>query len=151
MHEMNAIPGWLSAPAAAAYGAAVHLRTHLYRWKLLSTRTLDNPVISVGNITAGGTGKTPIVEQLGRLLTRGGHSVSILSRGYRRHTRGVLPVSRGKELLATPGECGDELEDCTCSLILLSSGGYCRVSRRRLQTVVRWRSHPAAPCACCST
>jgi len=71
-------------PAAAAYGLAVRLRNILYDRAWLKAHPVAVPVISVGNITAGGTGKTPFVAWLARFLVEQGRSPAILSRGYGR-------------------------------------------------------------------
>jgi tetraacyldisaccharide 4'-kinase len=78
------------------FGAAVALRSRRYDAGVLGVRRLDHPVISVGNLTAGGTGKTPLVIELASRLGEAGHRPVILSRGYRRQSRGVVVVSRGK-------------------------------------------------------
>ncbi|MFM8395210.1 MAG: tetraacyldisaccharide 4'-kinase, partial [Acidobacteriota bacterium] len=65
-------------------------------------------VISVGNLTVGGTGKTPCVAWIARYLHAEGERVAILSRGYRRESRGRVEVSDGARVLATPQEAGDE-------------------------------------------
>jgi tetraacyldisaccharide 4'-kinase len=62
---------------------------------MLPTRRLEGPVISVGNLSVGGSGKTPFVILLGELLKARGIPFDILSRGYGRQTRGVLPVDPG--------------------------------------------------------
>lgn len=83
----------LLAAAEPLYAAVTHLRNQLFDARLKSARRLDRPVISVGNITTGGTGKTPMVRWLAERLRREGRHVAILSRGYR----------------AAPGTLGDEL------------------------------------------
>jgi len=65
------------------YSAAVRLRLHLYRERYIHDHHLGVPVISVGNITVGGTGKTPVVELLAKSLRDKGRRVAILSRGYK--------------------------------------------------------------------
>lgn len=77
------------------FGAAVSLRSRLYAAGMLPVRRLDHPVISVGNLTTGGTGKTPLVIELARRFRDAGRRPVILSRGYRRRSRGVVVVSRG--------------------------------------------------------
>jgi tetraacyldisaccharide 4'-kinase len=90
------------------YGVVVRIRTLFYSLGLLKTKYLPCPVISAGNITVGGTGKTPFVMALARGLIERGISVAILSRGYKgRKTSGPL-VSNGKNILLSPGESGDE-------------------------------------------
>ncbi len=74
------------------YGGISNLRNALYDRGVLTSRRLQRPVISVGNLSAGGTGKTPFVIALGQLLRERGISFDVLSRGYRRKTRGVLTV-----------------------------------------------------------
>jgi len=107
------------------------MRKRLYDTGILETRRLQRPVISVGNITTGGTGKTPTVIALARLLSPSGRGevsnpasrrskgvyqispsfprTAILTRGYKRRSkRPILVVSDGKEILSTPEDCGDE-------------------------------------------
>jgi len=86
------------------YGAVVAAKNSLYDRGILSTKTLRWPVISVGNISAGGSGKTPFVIMLGELLKKKGMQVDVLSRGYHRRTTGVLRVDAS----GTPEEFGDE-------------------------------------------
>ena len=79
------------------YDRLVQLRLYLYRKRIFRERTLGCLVISIGNLTVGGTGKTPIVEKFARALQAGGRRVAILSRGYKsvpRKTRLAEPVSR---------------------------------------------------------
>jgi tetraacyldisaccharide 4'-kinase len=65
---MNLAATMALAPLSLAYGAAVNIRAALYRIGIFTTQTVRVPVISVGNITTGGTGKTPLVEWIaGRL------------------------------------------------------------------------------------
>jgi tetraacyldisaccharide 4'-kinase len=73
----------LLAPAATAYSAVVRFRTFLYRRGIFQTRRLDGTVISVGNLTVGGTGKTPMVLWLAERLASEGKRAAILTRGYR--------------------------------------------------------------------
>ena len=77
----------------AIYGLGVKTRNHLYDRGTLRSRRLSGPVISVGNISAGGAGKTPFVILLGELLKQRGIPFDVLSRGYGRHTKGVLVVN----------------------------------------------------------
>src|ERR1700732_2261883 len=65
------------------YLAIVQARLYLYRKRILRERTLGCLVISIGNLTVGGTGKTPVVEKFARALQVGGRRVAILSRGYK--------------------------------------------------------------------
>jgi len=90
------------------YGAAVRFRLALYSSGLFKVREIGCKVVSVGNITVGGTGKTPTVEFIARSLNERGVKVAILSRGYRRTGKGIGVVSDGHQLLLGPEEAGDE-------------------------------------------
>ena len=79
---------WL-LPASWIYGLAVAVRNRMFDGGLLSSRRFDIPVISVGNLAVGGTGKTPHVEYLVRLL-QSKRYVAVLSRGYKRKTSGFV-------------------------------------------------------------
>jgi len=97
------------APLSALYGAIVRARLVLYRAGALASRGAGAPVVSVGNLTAGGTGKTPLVGWVARSLAREGRRVCVLSRGYRRaDERRRVVVSDGVRLLADAREGGDE-------------------------------------------
>src|ERR1700704_2170382 len=65
------------------YEQVVLLRLYFYRKRIFRERTLGCLVISIGNLTVGGTGKTPVVEKFARALQTGGRRVAILSRGYK--------------------------------------------------------------------
>ncbi len=90
-------------PLAWLYGIVVYFRNQMYDLNLLKSEEFDVPVISIGNITVGGTGKTPHVEYLVNLL-RDKFEVATLSRGYKRKTRGFRFV----ETSLTATEVGDE-------------------------------------------
>src|SRR5918997_6582068 len=97
------------APLSVAYGAAGSARRALYRAGVLPVERVAMPVVSVGNITAGGTGKTPLVEWLAREAARDGRRVCILTRGYGRADAGKrVVVSDGEQVLAEAREGGDE-------------------------------------------
>jgi tetraacyldisaccharide 4'-kinase len=91
------------------YGVVIRVRQMLYRRGLFKTRQLPCKVISVGNITLGGTGKTPLVIALASELLKRGITVGILSRGYKgaRERHGGV-VSDGTRIHLTPAEAGDE-------------------------------------------
>jgi tetraacyldisaccharide 4'-kinase len=82
-------------PISAIYGAVVGARNLLYDRGILPVRSLRGPVISIGNLSVGGSGKTPFVILLGELLKARGVKFDVLSRGYGRKTRGVLLVDPG--------------------------------------------------------
>lgn len=89
------------------------------------------PVVSVGNLVAGGTGKTPLVVYLARLLASEGRSVAVVSRGYGRTSRGALLVSRGDGPLVPWREAGDE----PYLIALLTRGVRVLVASRRADGV----------------
>ena len=103
MNEGSVKRHWMLAPLTALYGMAVGVRNRLFDWKLLSSEDFDLPVISVGNLTVGGTGKTPHTEYLIRLL-KDKYKVALLSRGYKRKTSGYRLATDA----STPQEIGDE-------------------------------------------
>ena len=83
---------WLY-PLSFLYGMGVNLRNQLFDWNILPSESFDIPVICIGNITVGGTGKTPHTEYLIELLQKD-FQVAVLSRGYKRKSKGFV--------LATP-------------------------------------------------
>lgn len=91
-------------PITGLYGAATALRNKLYDRGTLSSRRLEQPVVSVGNLSLGGSGKTPFVIALGELLKARGIRFDVLTRGYGRKTRGVLLV----ETNGNAADFGDE-------------------------------------------
>jgi len=107
------------------YARAVQTRLALYRRRLLRAQELGCPVVSIGNLTVGGTGKTPVAEMLARALQQRGRRVAILSRGYKSvprpftqrlrnkflKNRDLFPpriVSDGKQVLLDSRHAGDE-------------------------------------------
>lgn len=98
----------LAYPLARLYELGVRARLAFYENEIVKPRHLAAPVISVGNLTVGGTGKTPCVAWLANFLRAAGHNVAILSRGYKRASRGRVEVSDGQEILCAPHEAGDE-------------------------------------------
>ncbi|HTG86708.1 MAG TPA: tetraacyldisaccharide 4'-kinase [Pyrinomonadaceae bacterium] len=99
----------LLPPLSVLYGAVTRTRLSLYRRGTFHSTKLDRPVISVGNITTGGTGKTPLVEWVARTVANDGKKVCILTRGYGRDNPGrLVVVSDGHSVQATPAEAGDE-------------------------------------------
>lgn len=116
---------WILHGLAAIYRVIVQIRLALYHHRYFRPRSLGCVVISVGNLTVGGTGKTPVVEMLARALQAGGRRVAILSRGYKSVPRPLLLrvwdgifkkeavfaprlVSDGNSLLLDSRTAGDE-------------------------------------------
>ncbi len=91
------------------YCLFIYLRKLIYRIRLLSVKRLECPVFSVGNITLGGSGKTPVVGMIANILSDNGFHPVILSRGYKRKsTDKMVIVSDGKDILISSKEAGDE-------------------------------------------
>jgi tetraacyldisaccharide 4'-kinase len=86
----------------------VGLRNWLFEINVLRSTRVSAPVISVGNVSAGGVGKTPIVEFIAKELQAKKRKVAVLSRGYGRKTRGYVVVSNGRQRCAEAGDSGDE-------------------------------------------
>jgi tetraacyldisaccharide 4'-kinase len=82
-------------PLASLFGLGVRARNALFDRGVFHARRLEGPVVSVGNLSVGGSGKTPFVLLLGELLKARGMKFDILSRGYGRRTRGVALVDPG--------------------------------------------------------
>ncbi|HEV7376831.1 MAG TPA: tetraacyldisaccharide 4'-kinase [Pyrinomonadaceae bacterium] len=106
---MTATPGIILAPLGALYSAAMRARRVLYKTGALRVHQISAPVISVGNITTGGTGKTPLVDWVARAVAKEGRRVCILTRGYGRADEGKrVLVSDGEHIFADSIEGGDE-------------------------------------------
>lgn len=75
------------APFSFIYGLVIDIRNKLFDWDIIHSEEFDIPIICVGNLTVGGTGKTPVTEYLIEVLSRD-HNVAVLSRGYKRRTKG---------------------------------------------------------------
>ncbi len=108
MHPGRPVRTWL-AGAAFFYGLIVRLRYWCYGRGWFASSRLPCRVVSVGNLTVGGTGKTPIVILLANWLRAEGRRVAVLSRGYKRAAgEECLLVSDGVRILAGPADAGDE-------------------------------------------
>jgi tetraacyldisaccharide 4'-kinase len=96
-------------PFSLIYGAIIWMRNKSYDKKFFRSFKIENcTIISVGNISVGGTGKTPVINFLARYLSETGFKVVILSRGYRKKSKDTRIVSNGKEILISLEEAGDE-------------------------------------------
>ncbi len=94
---------WLLIPFTPLYGLAIRIRHKLFDWKILKSVSFEIPTICVGNITVGGTGKTPHIEYLIDLLHES-IPTAVLSRGYGRCTKGFILADKK----STPMSIGDE-------------------------------------------
>lgn len=117
---------WALWPVSLLYGALVWLRRMLYRWGWLKTERASVPVIVVGNVVAGGAGKTPVVIALVRYLQSRGVPVGVVSRGYGRQ------LNDCREVLAksVPSDVGDEP-----LLIAQTTGAPVFVAPRRIDAI----------------
>ncbi len=98
----------LAVVLAACYGLGARARRGLYAQQWLKAKRLPAPVVSVGNLTVGGTGKTPMVALLARLFQERGQRVAILSRGYGGNLHGVTRLSDGSQIGFRPPQVGEE-------------------------------------------
>ncbi len=98
----------LLLPLTPLYRAVVWGRNEAYDAGLIRSKKVSVPVIAVGNIATGGTGKTPLVEEVAKRCIARGVNVGVLSRGYGRRTTGFRWVQKGEVRSADPFECGDE-------------------------------------------
>ncbi len=90
------------------YGNLASLRRKLYKTGILKKKSFDIPVISIGNLSVGGTGKTPVTIATAKELQKRGLNVCVLSRGYKRKSKGVIIVSDGKDIFVDVETAGDE-------------------------------------------
>jgi tetraacyldisaccharide 4'-kinase len=158
----------LLRPFSVLYGGAVRLRNLGYDRGWLGSTAVPADVVSVGNLTVGGTGKTPLVEALARFFLAEGRKPGIVSRGYGRVGGGEVAVSDGSTVLADATRGGDEpvllalrlpgvpvlvgadrvsvsrraVRDFGCDLILLDDGFQHRRLRRDADVVTLRRSEP---------
>lgn len=89
-------------PVSLLYGFVTLMRNKLYDWGIFKVTSFDLPIIGIGNLVVGGSGKTPVTEYLVRLLSE--HKIAILSRGYGRKTKGFLLADEH----STSEDIGDE-------------------------------------------
>ncbi|MDO8426987.1 MAG: tetraacyldisaccharide 4'-kinase, partial [Deltaproteobacteria bacterium] len=106
--EIGTLPGLFLSSLSSVYSSGVRLRSFLYGSGIYRAKRLPCRVISVGNLTVGGTGKTPVAIHIAEFLKKNNARVAILSRGYKGSTKGVTAVSDGKNILTGPKEAGDE-------------------------------------------
>jgi len=93
---------------AGVYDLGARLRRSLYDRGILQAKRLPARVVSVGNLTVGGTGKTPVTASLTRLFQAHGKKVAILSRGYGGQNSGVTCLSDGQQIFQKPPQVGEE-------------------------------------------
>lgn len=123
----------LISPAVLLYLAVIRIRNWFFDQHFFSSVRVNIKVISIGNITVGGSGKTPAVINIINTLKRHGIRVGLLSRGYRRSTKGYLLVYNGQDSIKPVKECGDEMYLVTDECKIPSA-----VSERRVEGARRF-------------
>jgi len=98
----------ITIPLSLVYGCIIYLRNLFYDLGWFTIEDFKLPIISVGNISTGGSGKTPLVMYLANLLIKNGKNPGIVSRGYGRKSQGLVVVHDGKEMKAKVESAGDE-------------------------------------------
>ncbi len=107
------------------YTLATTFRNYLFDSGRLKVEKADVPIISIGNITTGGTGKTPFVRLISSFFRNHRFTPAVISRGYGRSTRGLVVVNDGYATITTPDEAGDEL-------LLHASDGIAIAAEKRI-------------------
>ncbi|TMU50542.1 tetraacyldisaccharide 4'-kinase [Flagellimonas algicola] len=92
----------IAFPFSLIYALIVHVRNYLFDWGVFKSISYETPTICVGNLSVGGTGKTPMIEYLIRILSN--HKIAVLSRGYKRKSKGFLLANPS----STVADLGDE-------------------------------------------
>ena len=101
--QRKAVLNAILTPFSWLFGAGVWIRNMAFNWGILKQESFDVPVVSVGNITVGGTGKTPHAEYIIEALCRK-YRIGVLSRGYKRKTHGFILATDS----LSPKDIGDE-------------------------------------------
>lgn len=115
-------------PFSLAYSGLMSLRNFLYDKRIFAAKRKNVPVISVGNITTGGTGKSPVTIWIADYLMKNNMRVAVISRGYSRKTNKTMIVCDGKTILADVTESGDELLMISEELLRKHKGKFCVVA-----------------------
>lgn len=103
MPRNKLVENFVLLPLSKIYGAVTAIRNYMFKWGILKQRSFQVPVVVVGNIAVGGTGKTPHTEYIIDSL-RYEYNIGVLSRGYKRRTKGFIMASRH----SSPLDIGDE-------------------------------------------
>lgn len=97
------------SPLVIVYSTITKIRNWFFDKNIFSVTNVGAKVISVGNLTVGGSGKTPAAMMIAEALLAKGRKVGLLSRGYGRNSRGYVYVSDGNKINVTVDQCGDEM------------------------------------------
>jgi len=95
-------------PVSLLYGSAAYLRRKFYQIGLKEKKSLPVPVVSIGNLSVGGTGKTPFTIFFAKSLQQKGYKVCVLSRGYKRKSKGIIVIPPERAGLVGWEKTGDE-------------------------------------------
>lgn len=128
-------------PLSFLFRLTVHLRNYLYDKGIIKTYVSPVKIISTGNISAGGSGKTPLVIYIASGLLSGGSKIAIISRGYRRKSKGLNIVYDGKKITSDINNSGDEAYMTVKSLLDNYSGFYFLTSENRIEAVKYIEKH----------
>lgn len=96
-------------PLIPVYKAVISLRNYLFDKGIFKSEKVNSKIVSVGNLTVGGSGKTPTTIYVLNLLKETRKNIAVLSRGYGRKSKGFRLVSDGNNILTSVEECGDEI------------------------------------------
>ncbi|MFC1724105.1 tetraacyldisaccharide 4'-kinase [candidate division KSB1 bacterium] len=97
-----------TVPFVLIYDLFTRLRNLLYETSILRVKKVNSTIISVGNISVGGSGKTPLTMWIAEYLLNDGKTTAVLSRGYKRHSKGFVLVSDGRDIKTDVVTAGDE-------------------------------------------
>ena len=129
---LHKILPYVLRPLSWIYGGVTDVRNWLFDHKVFPTEEFDVPVVSIGNITVGGTGKTPHVEYVAGMLSST-FNIAVLSRGYKRKTRGFILANSN----STPDSIGDEPLQIYLKHGSRIKGAVCESSRRGIKELMR--------------
>ena len=123
------------SPLSWLFGGIVAARSELYERGVFKSIDLGVPVVSVGNLTVGGTGKTPLVAFIAKVLAENGHQVCVLTRGYKRvNPNERVLVSDGKTVFADAKKAGDEAVELANKLL----GAVAVIADKNRAAAGRW-------------
>ncbi|MGC8859265.1 MAG: tetraacyldisaccharide 4'-kinase [Ignavibacteria bacterium] len=132
---------FLLLPFSGIYYLIVLIRNFLFDKRFINSYCASLPVVSIGNITTGGSGKTPLIIFLAKYFISQNKSVAIIARGYKRKTKGLLVVWDGKTLKSNPAETGDELLMITKELISNPNQFFVIASNNRIEGIKYAEKH----------
>ncbi len=124
----------LLIPISLIYQIIIILRNLFYDKGYFKSKEIPIPVISIGNITVGGTGKSPFTIFLAKYFMKKGFKPAIISRGYKGNSNSIEIVFDGKEILSTPDKCGDEPIMIANNLLSINNNFFVLIGKNRVET-----------------